>query len=95
MGFAVYRSEGQNQQNQFVVNPFLQLLKVIPAGTFGTPGTGTTLRLKVTEDLEFDEYKTLPTVNQWCQLSLYAVSINGQLTKIGAVKAVVTNTLSA
>lgn len=95
MGFVCYRSEGLNQANQFVTNPFLQALPAIPAATYGTAGTGSLLRFRVTESLNSGDYKTFPTIGQFCQLSLYAVSKFGQLTKIGAVKCEVVTAISA
>lgn len=95
MGFVCYRSEGLNQANQFVANPFLQMLPAIPAATYGTPGTGSLIRFRVTDDLVDGNYKTYPSIGQFCQLSLYAVSKYGQLTKIGAVKCQVVTAISA
>lgn len=88
-GFAVYRSEPLVQARQFVTNPFMQLMKIIPPLTFGTPGTGSTITISNTDPINTASYVNLPTVGNVVQMSVFAISRDGQLARVGTTMVTV------
>jgi hypothetical protein len=89
MGFAVYMSNANNNEGRSYANQERYLMGYFQPTAAVDPNdmlAVTYLTLKATDTLNVANYNTWPQVGQWVVMSLYAVSENGNMIKIGAVE---------
>lgn len=84
VGFAVYASKGQQQQAMFVENPEEYLISYLPSFEFATSKTFDDVKLVFNLQNDVADYQNLPNYNEWTRLTLYTVSLNGMMTKVGS-----------
>lgn len=85
-GLAVYVSNVVNQDHNFVNNPAMQLLAVMPPITGKTLvglGTSTSITMANETDLDLTKYKSFGVAGDQVQVKVYAISESGMIVCVG------------
>lgn len=84
-GFKVYMSNPVPQAAMFIQNPYMIDLGTIPALAMTTPANiSTGFTLNWSRDLPSANYQNLPSENTFVQLTIFQISRQGALNRLGA-----------
>jgi hypothetical protein len=89
MGFAVYCSEVINQSHNFVQNPEMQCLGVMPAlegNSLVDLTTSMSVKIKTTAAIDGSNYLSFPSADDQVQLKIYAISPDGMYACVGEIR---------
>lgn len=87
VGFALYASKGQLQQKMFVENEEEYLIGYVKPLSFATATAFSDVQINFTNPQASAEYQQLPQTGEYSRFTLYTVSQNGMMVKVGGLIA--------